>query len=130
MAPQLLSVLRAVAAFLFIAHGTQKLFGFPAAPPGGPVEVASLIGAAGVLEVAGGALLFVGLWTRPIAFVLSGEMAFAYFSVHARQAFWPLLNGGELAALYCFLFLYIAAAGPGAWSLDSVMVSARARRGD
>jgi putative oxidoreductase len=115
--PRLLSVLRIVAAFLFIAHGTQKLFDFPV-PRSSPLELWSLIGVAGVLEVAGGALLLVGLFTRPAAFVMSGLMAFAYFIAHAPQGFWPLVNRGELAALYCFVFLYFAAAGGGPWSLD------------
>jgi putative oxidoreductase len=115
--PRLLSVLRIVAAFLFIAHGTQKLFDFPV-PRSSPLELWSLIGVAGVLEVAGGALLLVGLFTRPAAFVMSGLMAFAYFIAHAPQGFWPLVNRGELAALYCFVFLYLAAAGGGPWSLD------------
>ncbi len=115
--PRLLSVLRFVTAFLFIAHGTQKLFDFPV-PRSSPLELWSLIGMAGVLEVAGGALLLVGLFTRPVAFVMSGLMAFAYFIAHAPQGFWPLVNRGELAALYCFVFLYLAAAGGGPWSVD------------
>ena len=115
--PRLLSVLRFVTAFLFIAHGTQKLFDFPV-PRSSPLELWSLIGVAGVLEVAGGALLLVGLFTRPVAFVMSGLMAFAYFIAHAPQGFWPLVNRGELAALYCFVFLYLAAAGGGPWSVD------------
>jgi putative oxidoreductase len=118
-APTLLSVLRIVAAFLFIAHGTQKLLGFPAPPPG-PIELMSRPGIAGLLEIVGGALLMVGLFTRPVAFVLAGEMAFAYFLAHAGQNFWPLLNRGELAVLYCFLFLYFAAAGGGPLSLDAL----------
>jgi putative oxidoreductase len=126
----LLSLLRIVAAFLFLAHGTQKLFGFPVASPGGPAELLSQMGIAGLLEFVGGGLLLAGLWTRPVAFLLSGEMAFAYFLVHAPQGFWPMLNGGELAALYCFLFLFLAAAGPGPWSLDSVNGSARTGRRD
>jgi putative oxidoreductase len=116
----LLSVLRAVAGFLFVVHGTQKLFGFPAPMPGG-AELSPLVLTAGVIEVAGGVLLLLGLLTRPVAFVLSGEMAFAYFKTHAPQGFWPLINGGELAVLYCFLFLFIAAAGPGPWSVDALM---------
>ena len=115
--PRLLSVLRIVTAFLFIAHGTQKLFGFPV-PRSSPLELWSMIGVAGVLETAGGALLLVGLLTRPVAFVMSGLMAFAYFIAHAPQDFWPLVNRGELAALYCFVFLYFAAAGGGPWSID------------
>ena len=115
--PQLLSVLRIVTGFLFIAHGTQKWFSFPA-PPQRPVELMSQAGVAGALEVVGGALFIIGLFTRPVAFILSGLMAFAYFLAHAPQGFWPLLNRGELAALYCFVFLYFSAAGAGPWSLD------------
>lgn len=118
-APVLLSVLRIVAAFLFMQHGAQKLFGFPARQ-GPPVELLSRAGVAGVLEFFGGMLLLLGLFTRPVAFVLSGLMAFAYFLAHAPQGFWPILNRGELAALYCFLFLYYAAAGGGPWSLDAL----------
>ncbi len=83
--------------------------------------MASLAGVGGVLELAGGLLILAGLFTRPVAFILSGEMAFAYFMRHAPRSFWPILNGGELAVLYCFLFLYLAAAGPGPWSLDAVV---------
>jgi putative oxidoreductase len=118
LGPRLLSVLRIVAAFLFIAHGTQKLFGVPAAEPRDPVALFSLLGIAGILETFGGLLLVVGLFTRPVAFLLAGEMAVAYFLRHAPQAFWPLLNRGELAVLYCFLYLYLAAVGGGPWSLD------------
>ena len=117
----LLSVLRAVAGFLITMHGTQKLFGFPAPMPGGAVELPPLILAAGVIEVVGGLLLLAGVLTRPVAFVLSGEMAVAYFKSHAPQGFWPLMNGGELAALYCFVFLFVSAAGPGPWSMDALM---------
>jgi putative oxidoreductase len=114
---RLLSVLRIVAAFLFIAHGTQKLWG---APGGNPVEdLLSLRGIAGILEAFGGAFVLVGWLTRPVAFILSGEMAVAYFLRHEPRGFWPILNGGELAALYAFLFLYLAAAGGGPWSLDA-----------
>ena len=116
--PYLQGVLRIVAAFLFLAHGTQKLFGFPAPGPGGTVALGSLLGVAGLLELVGGVLLLIGLWTRPVAFLLSGEMAGAYFMGHAGRGFWPLLNGGELAALYCFVWLFFAAAGPGAFSAD------------
>ena len=124
--PKLLSVLRIVVGFLFIVHGTQKLFGFPAAMPGGPAPMFSLIGIAGLMETIGGALMIVGLMTRPVAFLLAGEMAVAYFRAHAPQSFWPLLNRGELAALYSFTFLYFSAAGGGPWSLDAMI--ARARR--
>ena len=125
--PALLSVTRIVAGFLFIAHGSQKLLGFPAAMPGGPIEVQSLIGVAGVLELIGGTLLLLGLLTRPIAFLLSGEMAFAYFLMHSPKGFWPLNNGGELAALYCFLFLFFAAAGGGPLSVDALAAARRMR---
>jgi putative oxidoreductase len=118
--PRLLSVLRIVAAFLFMAHGTMKWFGFPAPFPS-PITLWSLPGIAGVMEIVGGALLLLGLFTRPVAFLLSGEMAFAYFIAHAPQGFWPILNRGESAVLYCFVFLYLAAAGGGAWSLDRLM---------
>jgi putative oxidoreductase len=117
---RLLSVLRIVAAFLFMAHGTQKLFGWPATEPRQTVELMSLFGLAGVLETFGGLLLLLGLFTRPVAFLLAGEMAVAYFMAHAPQGFWPLLNRGEAPVLYCFLFLYLAAAGAGTWSLDAV----------
>lgn len=120
-APHLLSVMRIVAAFLFMQHGGQKLFGFPIAKPGPPLELFSLTGLAGVLEFFGGLLLLLGLSTRPVAFVLSGLMAVAYFMAHAPKGFWPLANKGELAALYCFVFLYLAAAGGGRWSLDRIL---------
>jgi putative oxidoreductase len=119
-APHLLSVLRIVAAFSFMTHGTQKLFAMPIAEPREPVALLSLVGVAGVLEVFGGLLVLVGLFTRPVAFLLSGEMAVAYFMVHAPGNFFPVLNGGEGAMLYCFIFLYLAAAGPGPWSIDTV----------
>jgi putative oxidoreductase len=115
--PWLLSLMRIVSAFLFMQHGGQKLLGFPT-PPNNPIDIMSLIGAAGALELFGGALLLVGLFSRPIAFILSGQMAVAYFMAHAPQGFWPMLNGGELAALYSFVFLYLAFAGPGPLSLD------------
>jgi putative oxidoreductase len=116
-----LSVLRIFAAFLFIQHGTQKLFHLPASGPPGPVEpftLLSLTGIAGILEFFGGAMLLVGLLTRPVAFLLAGEMAVAYFKSHAPRAFLPIINRGELAALFCFLFLYFSLAGAGAWSID------------
>lgn len=116
--PRLLSVLRAVAALLFLQHATAKLFAFPHVPMFDGLRLMSLMGAAGIIELVGGVLLAVGLFTRPVAFILSGEMAFAYFMAHAPRGFFPILNGGELAVLYCFVFLFIAAAGPGAWSLD------------
>lgn len=119
-APYLLSVLRIMAAFLFMQFGTAKLFGFPAPimPGGTTAPVGSLVWFASVLETFGGLLLFVGLFTRPVAFLLSGEMAVAYFKGHAPQGFWPVLNQGHPAVLFCFLFLYLSAAGAGPWSLD------------
>lgn len=117
--PRVLSLLRIVTAFLFMQHGMQKILGYPA-PQRGPFELFSLSGVAGVLELVGGFLVLIGLFTRPTAFILSGLMAFAYFLVHAPQGFWPLNNGGELAALFCFVFLYLSTAGGGSWSLDSM----------
>ena len=118
-APRLLNLLRVAAAFLFIAHGTQKLFAWPVEEPREPAALLSLMGVAGVLETFGGLLLLLGLFTRPVAIILAGEIAVAYFKAHAPQGLGPILNGGELAALYCFLFLYLGAAGPGPWSLDA-----------
>lgn len=117
-APRLLSVLRIITAFLFLQHGTAKLFGFPHVAFFDELSLFSLIGFAGVLEVVGGLLLVLGLFTRPVAFILSGEMAFAYFIGHAPKGLFPLLNNGEPAILFCFIFLYLVAAGGGAWSLD------------
>jgi putative oxidoreductase len=119
--PRLLSVLRIVVAFMFMAHGTQKIFGVPAGPDTRAVQLFSFMGFAGALELVGGLLLLVGLFTRPVAFILSGMMAVAYFMAHAPQGFWPVLNRGELAVAYCFVFLYLAAAGPGPWSLDATL---------
>lgn len=123
-APFLQSLLRIVAAISFITHGTQKLFAFPVTEPREPVQLMSLFGLASVLEIVGGTLLLFGLFTRPVAFVLAGEMAVAYFMVHMAQSIWPVLNGGEPAVLYCFLWLFFAAAGPGPWSLDERMKKA------
>ena len=122
-APYLLSVLRIMTAFLFMQYGTAKWFAFPAAvlPNGGTVSLTSQAGVAAVLEVVGGLLLLVGLFSRPVAFLLSGEMAFAYFIGHAPSGFWPVLNQGTPAILFCFIWLYISAAGPGPWSLDALM---------
>jgi putative oxidoreductase len=120
--PYLLSILRIVAAFLFKQFGTGKVLTFPAAimPEGGTAPLGSLAWIAGFLEVVGGGLLLVGLCTRPVAFVLSGEMAVAYFHGHAPQGFWPVLNMGSPAILFCFLWLYISSAGAGPWSLDAL----------
>jgi putative oxidoreductase len=115
-APHALALLRIVAALLFMEHGTQKLFGIP------PTEMsptfASLPWFAGVIEFVGGVLVLVGLFTRPAAFVMSGTMAVAYWMVHAPQSVFPVENGGDAAILFCFVFLYLVFAGPGAWSLD------------
>ena len=123
-APYMLSLLRIVAALLFIQHGLQKVFAYPTPPEGAPGRppLASLFGVAGLLELVGGVFLLVGLFTRPVAFLLSGEMAVAYFMVHARQLFWPVLNKGELAILFCFVFLYFVFVGPGDISLDKVLM--------
>lgn len=121
-APRLLSVLRIMAALLFMEHGTMKLLGFPASDNPGPA-LFSLIGLAGLLELVGGALLVLGLFTRPVAFILSGQMAVAYFMAHAPQSFFPIKNGGESAILFCFVFLYLFAAGAGPWSLDAARKS-------
>ncbi|MGH6736599.1 MAG: DoxX family protein [Methyloceanibacter sp.] len=118
-APRVLSILRIVAALLFFEHGTSKLLGFPPSDHSFP-EVLSLSWIAGALELVGGALLVLGLFTRPVAFILAGEMAFAYWMAHAPQSPFPVLNGGDAAILYCFVFLYIAFAGPGPWSLDAL----------
>lgn len=118
----LLGVLRIVSALLFIAHGTAKLFLFPASEMFASVPaVGSLMWIAGVLETFGGALLLLGLFSRPVAFVLSGMMAVAYWMAHAPQSIYPLQNGGDAAILFCFVFLYISAAGPGAWSVDALL---------
>lgn len=117
-APRVLSVLRIVAALIFMAHGTQKILGFPAHP--NPPALMSLSGIAGLMELVGGALLALGLFSQPVAFLLSGEMAFAYFIAHAPRNVFPVLNGGDAAILYCFVFLYIAFAGPGPLSLDAM----------
>ena len=121
LGPQLLGVLRIVAAFVFMMTGTMKLFAFPVGVPphGGTVAIISELGFAGILETFGGALLLLGLFTRPVAFILSGEMAVAYFQVHFPQSFWPIINGGVGAVLYCFVWLYFSAAGAGPWSLDA-----------
>ena len=115
--PQLLSVLRIMSGLLLLQHGTTKHLNFPTSQMN-DASVLSMGGVAGVLELVGGVLLVIGLFTRPVAFVLSGMTAVAYFYAHAPQGFFPLLNGGELAVLYCFVFLFIAAAGGGAWSVD------------
>lgn len=121
-APYLRSILRIIAASLFVQYGSTKLFAVPAAimPGGGTASLTSLAGVAGALELVGGALLLVGLFSRSAAFMLSGQMAVAYFMAHAPQGFWPVLNGGAPAVIFCFLWLYLSAAGPGPWSLDAL----------
>lgn len=120
-APQLRSVLRIVAAFMFMQYGGMKLFGWPAAMPDGKTAgLLTELGIAGILEIFGGGLLLVGLFTRPVAFLLSGQMAVAYFQFHAPQSFWPIVNQGQTAVLYCFIWLYLSAAGGGPWSVDAL----------
>ena len=117
---QALSVLRIVAALLFLLHGTSKLFGLPPMPEGMPApEPGNILWLGALLEMIGGSLLLIGLFSRPVAFLLSGEMAVAYFMFHAPQSLYPSLNGGDAAILFCFVFLYIALAGPGPWSVDA-----------
>jgi putative oxidoreductase len=123
--PRLLGVLRIVTSLLLLQHGTAKLFAFPHVAMFDNLQLLSLVGIAGVLEFAGGVLLLLGICTRPVAFILSGEMVFAYFLAHAQKSFFPILNQGELAVLYCFVLLYLAAAGGGAWSLTNPRTSAR-----
>ncbi len=121
--PYLLSILRIMSGLLFLEHGSSKLLGYPpsAMPSHGAFQLFSLMGLSGVLELVGGILLAIGLFTRITAFILSGEMAFAYFIAHAPKGFFPMSgggNGGELAVLYCFVFLYLSATGGGLWSID------------
>ena len=119
-APRVLSIMRMVTGLIFMEHGTQKWLNFP--PLGRPApEFLSMSGFGGLLELIGGALLVLGLFTRPVAFILCGEMAIAYWWAHAPRGFFPVLNGGDAAILYCFIFLYLAFAGGGAWSLDRLL---------
>ena len=118
--PYALAALRIAAALIFILHGTQKLFGFPAPPASGLPPLLSLFGIGAILELVGGLFLLVGLWTRPIALILSGEMAVAYWMFHAPRSLYPVLNGGDAAILYCFVFFLLVFTGAGALSLDSV----------
>jgi len=118
-APRVLSILRIVAALIFLLHGTQKLLGFPPHP--NPASITTMSWIAGLLELVGGPLLLLGLFTRPVAFLLAGEMAVAYWMAHAPRNLFPVLNGGDAAILYCFVFLYLVFAGPGPWSLDALM---------
>lgn len=134
--PRLQSVLRIVAAIMFMMAGTMKTFAFPIGipPSGGTAALLSEVGVAGILETFGGALMLLGLFTRPVAFILSGEMAVAYFQFHAPNSVWPIVNGGVPAALYCFVWLYFSAAGAGPWSMDAMWrrngFSGNARRQD
>ena len=118
--PQLLSLLRIMSGLLFLQHGTAKVLGFPVVE-GVPPPGLSLAGLSGPLELLFGALLVLGLFTRPVALLAAGFCAVAYWMVHGAQGFFPILNGGELAALYCFVFLYLCAAGPGPWSVDAAL---------
>ncbi|MFZ1683023.1 MAG: DoxX family protein [Candidatus Zixiibacteriota bacterium] len=121
LSPALYSILRIVAAFIFILSGSVKLFGFPTPmASGGTVDLFSQIGIGAILEVFGGACILLGLFTRPVAFILAGEMAVAYFQFHFPKGFWPNANGGTAAALFSFIFLYISAAGAGIWSIDAL----------
>jgi putative oxidoreductase len=122
-----LSVLRIVTALLFLQHGLAKHFGFPHVANFDNLQPFSLVGLAGAIEIVGSLLLLVGLFTRPAAFIMSGEMAVAYFMAHAPRGFFPILNQGELAVLYCFVFLFFAIAGGGSWSLDAMLRKTGAR---
>ena len=128
--PYFLSILRIFTAFIFLQSGTMKLFAFPMGmPPNGATAVfPTQIWFAGILEVVGGTLLMLGLCTRPVAFILSGEMAVAYFQFFAPAGFWPIMNNGVAPAICCFIWLYISAAGPGPWSLDAWREGRRMRR--
>ncbi len=117
---QLLSVLRIMSGLLLLQHGTTKYLSIPPSPMNNASPM-TMGGAAGIFELVGGVMLVLGFFTRPVAFVLSGVMAIAYFYAHAPRGFYPILNGGELAVLYCFVFLYLAAAGGGTWSVDRMM---------
>jgi putative oxidoreductase len=123
--PYLLSILRIVAALLFFEHGTQKLFGYPPGQPYTGFPNFSLLGIAGMLEVAGGLLLLVGFFTRPVAFILAGEMAIGYFRAHFPRSVFPINNGGEITVMLCFFFLYLSAAGPGPLSLSNLLKQKR-----
>jgi putative oxidoreductase len=126
MSPQIRSVLRIVAALLFVQHGSAKLLHVPYQAMFAHLHLLSLFGVQGVIELVGGGLLAIGLCSRPVAFILSGDMAVAFFMVHFPRGWIPILNGGDLAVLFCFTFLYLSAAGPGPWSLDALL---RSRKG-
>jgi len=121
-APRFLSILRIVCGLLFIPLGTMKIFAWPMGmpPDNSTAQLLSQTGIGGMLEVVGGALILLGLFTRPVAFILSGEMAVAYWQFHAPMGFWPMVNQGQPAILFCFIFLYLSAAGAGPWSLDAL----------
>ena len=125
--PQLLGILRIVAGLLFLSHGLVKLFGFPPGAPPGQQELMTLFGAGAVIELVAGTLIMIGLFTRPAAFIAAGEMAVAYWMFHAPGSLYPVANGGDAAILYCFLFLYLVAAGPGAFSVDGSRARGPAR---
>lgn len=127
-APQMLSVLRIVTALLFLSHGMSKILGIPMSSASFP-QAWTLLWIAGMLELIGGFLLLIGLWSRPVAFLLAGEMAVAYWMVHAPDNFWPVLNNGEAAILFCFIFLYVMVRGPGVWSVDCWMRRRKAAEG-
>jgi len=120
-APRILSILRIITALLFMEHGLMKAFHFPAAQPGAPGPLPPMLLAAAWLEIVGGALVALGLFTRPAAFIVSGEMAAAYFMAHAPRSPWPAVNEGDAAILFCFVFFYLVFAGPGPWSLDAAL---------
>ena len=122
--PRVLSLLRIITGLLIVQHGMSKIIGFPVLPAYANIQPFSLVGTAGFIELIGGALLILGLCTRPVAFILAGEMAFAYFIGHFPKGFHPLINGGTLAILYCFTCLYLSTAGAGPWSVDASMKKA------
>ena len=119
--PRLRSLARIMIGFTFSLHGWQKFFGAFGGIGGSRPPLSSMLGAAGVIETIGGALIILGLFTRPVAFLLAGEMAVGYFRTHAPRGFWPLKNGGEEAAVYCFFYLWLSSAGAGSWSLDRLL---------
>src|SRR5262245_38311998 len=125
--PRVLSILRIIVGLLFLEHGTSKYLSLPVSPLTG-VAPMSLSGINGMIELVGGGLIVLGLFTRPVAFILAGDMAVAYFIAHASRGFFPLLNAGELAIIYCFVFLYLAVAGGGVWSLDHLRAGNKATR--
>ena len=126
LSPRALAVLRIIAALLFLEHGTAKLFHFPVIVPGIPDPLPTVLVAASIIEIVAGILLTLGLFTRLAAFIASGEVAAAYFMGHAPKGFWPVVNGGEPAILFCFIFLYLVFAGPGSWALDHVLRKGKA----